>query len=157
MNLICHIIGLQLQGLKLFYIFCFVFLQFLVDFIMCGEFWFLLLLFGDFGSIGLFYDSGCKILKERCFFLLISQLMIPFVLFFCSCNWALGFSYVFVFCSICWINLKLCLICISKTDALKWTHELHQRFTDAINQLGGAESKCDTKNLLFLEYSLYHI
>jgi len=38
MNLICHIIGLQLQGLKLFYIFCFVFLQFLVDFIMCGEF-----------------------------------------------------------------------------------------------------------------------
>lgn len=41
---------------------------------------------------------------------------------------------------------------VLSTDAkprLKWTHELHQRFTDAINQLGGAESKCDTKSLLF--------
>jgi hypothetical protein len=36
---------------------------------------------------------------------------------------------------------------VLSTDAkprLKWTHELHQRFSEAINQLGGAESKCDT-------------
>jgi len=46
---------------------------------------------------------------------------------------------------------------VLSTDAkprLKWTNELHQRFTDAINQLGGAESKCDTKNLLFLDHIL---
>lgn len=33
---------------------------------------------------------------------------------------------------------------VLSTDAkprLKWTPELHQRFTEAINQLGGAESE----------------
>lgn len=37
---------------------------------------------------------------------------------------------------------------VLSTDAkprLKWTPELHQRFSEAINQLGGAESKYTTK------------
>jgi len=43
---------------------------------------------------------------------------------------------------------------VLSTDAkprLKWTPELHQRFTEAINQLGGAESEYNThfKTLLF--------
>lgn len=34
---------------------------------------------------------------------------------------------------------------VLSTDAkprLKWTPELHERFIDAVNQLGGADSKC---------------
>lgn len=37
---------------------------------------------------------------------------------------------------------------------LKWTHQLHQRFIDAINQLGGAESKYyKTNSIIKLPYS----
>jgi hypothetical protein len=40
---------------------------------------------------------------------------------------------------------------VLSTDAkprLKWTPELHQRFVDAVNQLGGAESKWSNSYLL---------
>lgn len=40
---------------------------------------------------------------------------------------------------------------VLSTDAkprLKWTPELHQRFIDAINQLGGADSKYKTNSIL---------
>lgn len=42
---------------------------------------------------------------------------------------------------------------VLSTDAkprLKWTPELHQRFVDAVNQLGGAESKYNI--LIFSRY-----
>jgi hypothetical protein len=45
---------------------------------------------------------------------------------------------------------------VLSTDAkprLKWTHELHQRFSEAVSQLGGAESKFDTNK----DLNLYHI
>ncbi|AES89913.2 putative sterol 14-alpha-demethylase transcription factor MYB-HB-like family [Medicago truncatula] len=52
---------------------------------------------------------------------------------------------------------------VLSTDAkprLKWTHELHQRFTDAINQLGGAE-KATPKSLMRVMgipgLTLYHL
>ncbi|CAK8577238.1 unnamed protein product [Lathyrus sativus] len=52
---------------------------------------------------------------------------------------------------------------VLSTDAkprLKWTHELHQRFTDAINQLGGAE-KATPKSLMramaIPGLTLYHL
>lgn len=44
---------------------------------------------------------------------------------------------------------------VLSTDAkprLKWTPELHQRFAEAIHQLGGAESKCGTKLTKLLYY-----
>ncbi|XP_058735289.1 myb family transcription factor PHL8-like isoform X2 [Vicia villosa] len=52
---------------------------------------------------------------------------------------------------------------VLSTDAkprLKWTHELHQKFTDAINQLGGAE-KATPKSLMramaIPGLTLYHL
>lgn len=56
-------------------------------------------------------------------------------------------------------NMRLVL----STDAkprLKWTPELHQRFTEAINQLGGAESEYNTHFntfTIFIYYTLYYI
>lgn len=39
---------------------------------------------------------------------------------------------------------------VLSTDAkprLKWTLDLHEHFIDAVNRLGGADSKCISKNL----------
>jgi len=46
---------------------------------------------------------------------------------------------------------------VLSTDAkprLKWTPELHQRFIDAINQLGGAASKYKTNSIMTLLFFL---
>lgn len=36
---------------------------------------------------------------------------------------------------------------LASRQRLRWTHELHERFVDAVTQLGGPESKC-----LFLQF-----
>nr|QSD99756.1 MYB family transcription factor [Melilotus albus] len=52
---------------------------------------------------------------------------------------------------------------VLSTDAkprLKWTHELHQRFTEAINQLGGAEKATPKSLMRVMEIpglTLYHL
>ena len=49
---------------------------------------------------------------------------------------------------------------VLSTDAkprLKWTPELHQRFIEAINQLGGAESEYSTSLVTLLFLRLYYI
>ncbi|CAI8617499.1 unnamed protein product [Vicia faba] len=52
---------------------------------------------------------------------------------------------------------------VLSTDAkprLKWTHELHQRFTDAVNQLGGAEKatpKSLMRSMAIPGLTLYHL